>query len=255
MLLAITGRLHDDLFRGLMACYEQGVDIKPMPLFYEEVLGRVPVEHLGQHWFVGRFHANPPTPYRTLKRFMDIMLALVGLSVLAVIFPFVAAAIYLDSPGPIFYLQERLGRAGRSFRVIKFRSMVPNAERRGQAVWATRRDRRITRVGMFLRRTRLDEFPQFINILKGEMSIVGPRPERPQFVAQLQEQIPFYRTRLSVKPGLTGWGQIKYGYGSSVEDALMKLQYDLYCIKHRSLTLDALVILRTIKVMLAFKGT
>lgn len=133
VILAITGRLHDDLFRGLMACYEQGVDIKPMPLFYEEVLGRVPVEHLGQHWFVGRFHANPPTPYRTLKRFMDIMLALVGLSVLVVIFPFVAAAIYLDSPGPIFYLQERLGRAGRSFRVIKFRSMVPNAERRGQA--------------------------------------------------------------------------------------------------------------------------
>ncbi len=148
-----------------------------------------------------------------------------------------------------------MGLGGRAFRLYKLRSMVPAAEQRGEAVWASEDDPRITRVGRFLRRTRLDELPQLLNVLRGEMSIVGPRPERPQFVEQLQEQIPFYRTRLSVKPGLTGWAQIKYGYGNSVEDALMKLQYDLYYVKHHSLFLDALIVLRTIRVMLAFKGT
>jgi lipopolysaccharide/colanic/teichoic acid biosynthesis glycosyltransferase len=133
--------------------------------------------------------------------------------------------------------------------------MVTNAEQQGKAVWATRDDPRITRVGKLLRRTRLDEFPQVLSVLKGDMSIIGPRPERQQFVDQLQEEIPFYRARLSVKPGLTGWAQVKYRYGSTKEDALVKLQYDLYYIKHQSLLLDLLIILRTIKVMLAFKGT
>ena len=257
VILAITYEIHGDLFKALVDCCELGVEIKPMPLLYEEALGRVPVEHLGQKWFLVPTWTSTslPTFYRAIKRLIDITLALVGLAFLVVTFPFIALAIYLDSPGPIFYTQERLGKGGKVFRVIKFRSMIPNAEREGQAVWATENDPRITRVGKFLRRTRLDEVPQVINVLRGEMSVVGPRPERPQFVEQLQEQIPFYRTRLSVKPGLTGWAQIKYRYGNTVEDALIKLQYDLYYIKHQSLVLDLLIILRTIKVILAFKGT
>jgi exopolysaccharide biosynthesis polyprenyl glycosylphosphotransferase len=200
-------------------------------------------------------NTSTPTFYLLTKRITDIVLGLVGLIGLVLLFPIIALAIYLDSPGPIFYRQERSGKGGKTFNVFKFRSMIPNAETQGKAVWATKDDPRVTHVGKFLRRTRLDELPQVINVLFGDMSIVGPRPERPQFIEQLQESIPFYRARLSVKPGLTGWAQVKYRYGSSVEDALMKLQYDLYYIKHQSLLLDALVILRTVKVVLTFKGT
>jgi lipopolysaccharide/colanic/teichoic acid biosynthesis glycosyltransferase len=173
---------------------------------------------------------------------------------LVILFPFVALAIYLNDPGPIFYRQERTGRRGQSFYLLKFRSMITDAEKYGKAVWATQDDPRITRVGKFLRLTRIDELPQIWNVLKGDMSIVGPRPERPVFIAQLQEEIPFYRMRLSVKPGLTGWAQINYRYGSTVEDAIKKLEYDLYYIKHQSLLLDVLIILRTIKVVLLFRG-
>jgi len=256
VILAITHDIHGDLLKALMDCYERGITIRPMSLLYEDVLGRVPVQHLGQRWLPVSFWGNNsyPTLYGAIKRLMDILLGLSGLLVFAVVFPLVALALYIDSPGPIFYVQERLGKGGKPFRMIKLRSMIHNAEKEGKAVWATHDDARVTRVGKFLRRTRLDEFPQIVNVLKGEMSIVGPRPERPQFVAQLQEQIPFYRARLSVRPGLTGWAQIKYRYGNTVEDALIKLQYDLYYIKHRSLLLDILIILRTIKVMLMLRG-
>jgi exopolysaccharide biosynthesis polyprenyl glycosylphosphotransferase len=257
IILAITHEMHNDLTNILMDCHEQGIPIKPMPFFYEEVMGRIPVEHLGQKWVPFTFWNNTSTPtfYLLTKRITDIVLGLVGLIGLVLLFPIIALAIYLDSPGPIFYRQERSGKGGKTFNVFKFRSMIPNAETQGKAVWATKDDPRVTHVGKFLRRTRLDELPQVINVLFGDMSIVGPRPERPQFIEQLQESIPFYRARLSVKPGLTGWAQVKYRYGSSVEDALMKLQYDLYYIKHQSLLLDALVILRTVKVVLTFKGT
>jgi len=238
-----------------MNCYEHGYPIQPMQLLYEQTLGQIPVRHLGQQWFLDPFNTTSSLSYRAGKRLMDITLSVLGLAVFIVIFPFIALAIYLDSQGPIFYSQERVGKGGKVFHVLKLRSMMPNAEGQGKAVWASRADPRITRLGVFLRRTRLDEVPQLLNVLKGEMSIIGPRPERPQFVAELQEQIPFYRTRLSVAPGLTGWAQIKYGYGSSVEDALIKLQYDLYYIKHQSLMLDLLISLRTINVILALKGT
>ena len=171
------------------------------------------------------------------------------------VLPFVALAIYLESPGPIFYSQGRVGRAGRTFQLIKLRSMVPDAEQDGQARWAEEKDKRVTRVGRFLRRTRLDELPQCLNVLRGEMSLIGPRPERPEFVTRLQKRIPFYRSRLAVRPGLTGWAQVNYHYGSSVEDALVKLQYDLYYIKHKSLYLDLLILLKTIGVVLSFQDT
>jgi lipopolysaccharide/colanic/teichoic acid biosynthesis glycosyltransferase len=178
----------------------------------------------------------------------------VGLLLFAVFLPFIVLALYLDSPGPIFYTQERVGKGGRVYRVLKLRTMVPQAESDGQAVWARTNDPRVTRVGRVLRWMHLDEMPQFVNILKGEMSIVGPRPERPEFVAELEKQIPFYRVRHAVKPGMAGWALINYGYASSVEDALVRLQYDLYYIKHQSIWLDLLILIKTFWAMLTLKG-
>jgi len=257
VVVAITNEVHAELFQALMDCQEQGVEIRPMPAVYEEVLGRVPVEHLGQKWFLAPLWTNGgmPTLYGAAKRLIDVGLALLGLGLLLPLLPIIGLANRLSGPGPLFYVQQRIGKRGQVFRMFKLRSMIPDAEQEGEAVWATEDDPRVTRVGRFLRRTRLDELPQLLNVLKGEMSIVGPRPERPQFVEELQELIPFYRTRLSAKPGVTGWAQIKYPYGNSVRDALVKLQYDLYYIKRQSLLLDALIILRTVKVMLTFRGT
>ena len=257
VILAITHEIHTDLFQVLMDCHELGIEIRPMPAVYEELLGRVPVEHLGQKWFLAPFwnSSRMPTLYRIAKRSIDIALALMGLTVLSAFLPFIFLANRLSGPGPLFYSQDRVGHGGKLFRMYKLRSMIPDAEAKGEAVWASENDPRVTRTGRFLRKTRLDELPQLFNVLKGEMSIVGPRPERPEFVQQLHEQIPFYRTRHSVKPGLTGWAQIKYRYGNTVEDALVKLQYDLYYVKRQSLLLDVLIMLRTIKVMLTFRGT
>ena len=259
LILTYTAEMPGDLFEGVLACYEQGVALIPMPLLYEQLTGRVPIEHIGrQHWAVvlpleGQTLSR--RLYLAAKRVSDVLLALIGLAVFAVIFPIVALVMRLDSPGPIFYPQERLGQSGTPFRVLKLRTMIPNAEGASGPVWASARDPRITRVGRILRKTRLDEVPQLINVLRGEMSIVGPRPERPFFVEQLTAQIPFYRVRLAIKPGLTGWAQVRYHYGNSTEDAVTKLQYDLYYIRHQSLMLDALIILQTFGKMLAFQGT
>jgi lipopolysaccharide/colanic/teichoic acid biosynthesis glycosyltransferase len=184
-----------------------------------------------------------------------LLIAGVGLLVFGLILPILALIIKLDSPGPVFYRQPRSGRAGRPFQVLKLRSMRMDAERDGQARWALPNDKRVTRVGRFLRSSRLDEAPQLLNVLKGEMSFIGPRPERPEFIAQLQQEIPFYRTRLVVRPGLTGWAQVNYRYASSVEDALVKLQYDLYYVKHQSVYLDLVILLKTIGVVLTMRGT
>lgn len=256
IILAITHQMHGDLFQAIMDCREMDVEVISMPLLYEQVLDRIPVEHLSQDWFLALMMSSKAiwNPYRLIKRGIDIVLALIGLVVLILLLPFISLAIYLDCPGPVFYRQERLGKGGRAFRLIKFRSMVPGAEREGFPQWAVECDPRITRVGKILRLTRLDELPQLINVLRGEMSFIGPRPERPEFIAQLQEQIPFYRARLAIRPGLTGWAQVKYRYGSSVEDALIKLEYDLYYIKHQSFYLDLLIFLKTIGVVFTFKG-
>ena len=188
------------------------------------------------------------------RRVLDIGCGLIIAAIFIIVFPFVAIAIKLDSPGAIFYKQERVGQYGAKFTVYKFRSMVQNAERNGKAQWAVKGDARITKVGNFIRKTRLDELPQVLNVLRGEMSMVGPRPERYQFIKELQQQIPFYRTRLAAKPGLTGWAQINYGYGSTVEDASIKLQYDLYYLKHWSPWLDLKILLRTFSVVLKMQG-
>jgi exopolysaccharide biosynthesis polyprenyl glycosylphosphotransferase len=257
VIIAASRDLPADVFQGMMDCYEQGITITPMPLLYESLTGRVPVEHVGNQWAIvlPLRESSVFNPYPLLKRLLDIVLAVVGLVIFVVLLPFIVVAMRLDSAGPIFYAQERVGKAGRVFRVFKLRSMIPDAETFTGPLWATQGDPRITTVGRFLRRSRLDEAPQLLNVLRGEMSMVGPRPERPQFVDMLAEDIPFYRTRLVVKPGLTGWAQLCYKYGSTKHDALVKLQYDLYYIRHQSLLLDLAILFRTVGKMLAFAGT
>jgi exopolysaccharide biosynthesis polyprenyl glycosylphosphotransferase len=256
VVMAITHHMQGELFQALMDCRAAGVHVTRMPVLYEQLTRRVPVEHVEQGWVVESMNDLPTLhrPAQWVKRLLDVALGLLGSLVFLVLLPFLALAITLDCPGPIFYRQVRLGLGGRPYRMLKLRTMVPDAEEDGHARWATTHDERITRVGRFLRKTRLDELPQMFNVLRGEMSIVGPRPERPEFIAELQESVPFYRTRLVVKPGLTGWAQIHYGYGNSVRDALIKLQYDLYYIRHWSLWMELYVIFRTIGVIFRFRG-
>ncbi len=248
VIVAITGELNGSMFRALLDAQERGVEITRMPVAYEELLGRVPIHHLESDWLLRSFvdEVRVSGLYLLVKRLMDIAGAVAGLLVLLLVFPWVALAILLESGRPIFILQARLGQGGRPYNVVKLRTMRKDAEADGQAHWARPGDPRMTRVGAFLRRTHLDEFPQFWNVLKGDMSLVGPRPERPELVPELERHIPFYRARLLVKPGISGWAQVNYGKGASVEGSAEKLEYDLYYIKHRSLWLDLWIILRTI---------
>jgi exopolysaccharide biosynthesis polyprenyl glycosylphosphotransferase len=188
-----------------------------------------------------------------VQRFFDLIVSSLLLVITSPVMLLTAIAVRLESPGPALYRQERVGLYGASFQVVKFRSMCQDAEKDG-AVWAAENDSRITRCGAFIRKVRIDELPQLWNVLKGEMSLVGPRPERPMFVEELVKLIPFYGMRHDVKPGVTGWAQVNYPYGSSVEDALHKLEYDLYYVKHMSLALDAVVIFRTVKTVLLQSG-
>jgi len=256
VVMAITHHMQGELFQALMDCRAAGVHVTRMPVLYEQLTRRVPVEHVEQGWVVESMNDLPTLhrPAQWVKRVLDVLLGLLGALIFLCLLPFLALAITLDCPGPIFYRQVRLGLGGRPYRMFKLRTMVPDAEEEGHARWARPDDERITRVGRILRKTRLDELPQVFNVLRGEMSIVGPRPERPEFIAQLQEQVPFYRTRLVVKPGLTGWAQIHYGYGNTVEDALIKLQYDLYYIRHWSLWMELYVLFKTVGVVLRFGG-
>jgi exopolysaccharide biosynthesis polyprenyl glycosylphosphotransferase len=191
---------------------------------------------------------------QAVKRFADLMLATIGLVLTLPLMALIAVAIKLDSRGPVLFRQRRVGQNGRIFVLNKFRSMAIDAEQAG-AVWAVRNDPRVTRVGRWLRLTRLDELPQFFNVLIGHMSFVGPRPERPEFVRALQQQIPFYMSRHAVKPGITGWAQIRYRYAASLEDSLEKVQYDLYYIKNLSLLLDLLIIISTVQVVMFARGS
>ena len=230
-----------------------GVDLEPEPLFWERHLKRVDIDHLTPAWFTG-LDAHPVGPVLpVLQRAGDILTSLALLIFTLPLMLLVALIVRLDSPGPVLYRQERVGLGGVPFIVLKFRSMNANAEARGPA-WAQARDPRVTRVGSFMRRTRIDELPQLINILRGEMSFIGPRPERPHFVEKLAAAIPFYRERARVKPGLTGWAQVNYPYGASVEDAKAKLSYDLFYVHNRSLLLDLSILFATVRVILFQEG-
>ncbi len=254
--LAISTELPESMLLALMKCHEQGIAVTPMPLVYERLTGKVAVNHIGSQWYVALPIQPKPaaTALAVSKRLLDLAGALLLALPLLVLTPLIALLIRLDSPGPIFYRQQRVGRYGVPFWLIKFRSMRADAEENGEARWASADDPRKTRIGSFLRRTRIDELPQVLNVIHGEMSLVGPRPERPEFIEQLQQQIPYYRTRFSAKPGLTGWAQINYPYGNSVADTLAKLQYDLYYLKHQSLWFDLLILMRTVAVVLKMQG-
>ena len=256
IVVTTNGRLKNKLFESLVECQAKGVRVTWMPEFYERLYQKVPVEHLDRSWALYMIQNRPVFNRIALgiKRLLDLILLLFALPIFLIIFIPVALAIKLESPGPVFYRQVRCGRAGDLFMIYKFRTMVTHAEHDGKARWASKGDPRITRVGQFLRKARLDELPQLFNVLRGEMSIIGPRPERPEFVEQLEEAIPFYRMRHLVKPGLTGWAQINYDYGNTVDDALVKLQYDFYYVRYWSIWLDLYILFRTVGVVLLLKG-
>ena len=256
VVVAVPHRAGSALLGALADCLHQGVDVVPMSQVYETHLRRVPVSYLESGWLFSSFVevVRRKDASRVAKRALDLVGATAGLVTLAALTLIIAPAIWLDSGRPIFFRQGRLGRGGAPFDLIKFRTMVQDAEADGPPRWASRQDPRVTLVGRFLRRTRLDELPNLVNVLRGEMSLVGPRPERPEFVAQLEREVPFYRTRLLVRPGLTGWAQVNHPYGDSVRGAIEKLEYDLYYVKHRSLFFDLWIVVRTVGTVLALRG-
>jgi sugar transferase (PEP-CTERM system associated) len=233
----------------------EGVRFDHLASVYEEYTGKIAVENLRPSWMIFSDGFRKSTLLETVKRLSDIVLACVGLLFSLPLMLFATAAIKLTSPGPVLYSQQRVGKDGVLFTIFKFRSMGFNAEAATGAVWSVQNDPRVTPVGRFLRRTRLDELPQLWNVLRGDMSFVGPRPERPEFIAALICQIPFYGQRHVVRPGLTGWAQVRHRYGSSVDDAQEKLQYDLFYIKHLSLPFDIYIILETVKTVLVRSGS
>ncbi len=233
---------------------ESSVDIEECASFYERVTGQVHLDMLRPSWLIFSGKERNTRFILVFRRVVDQILALTGLALSLPVMAMTALIIKLESKGPVFYRQKRVGKHGAVFELLKFRSMHDNAEADGTPVWAASDDNRVTRFGKLIRKVRVDEIPQFWNILKGEMSFIGPRPERPHFVSELAEKIPFYEHRHLVAPGLTGWAQIKYPYGASVEDARQKLQYDLYYIKNQSLALDAIIIFETVKTVLFGKG-
>jgi exopolysaccharide biosynthesis polyprenyl glycosylphosphotransferase len=254
--VAITNEMGGGMFQALLDAQESGIEITRMAVAYEELLGRVPIQTLEANWILRSFvdETRVNTFFELGKRLVDIIGGLFGSLVTLLILPFVTIAILLDDGRPVFYLQTRSGRNGRTYRIVKFRTMVRDAEADGQPKWASVGDERNTRVGHVLRKTHLDELPQFINVLIGDMSLVGPRAERPELITLFQGQVPFYRARLLVKPGITGWAQINFGYASTVEETMVKLEYDLYYIKNRNLFMDVVILLRTPATVLGFRG-
>jgi sugar transferase, PEP-CTERM system associated/exopolysaccharide biosynthesis polyprenyl glycosylphosphotransferase len=239
----------------LLKCKTQNIRVQEGFSFYEKVKRKIIIsEFLQPSWFVFEEGFSQNSIHKSLKRMLGITVSIVLLVILAPIILLVAIGIKLDSPGPVFYRQERVGYQGKVFDLLKFRSMREDAEALNGPMFAQKTDARITRMGKIIRKLRLDEVPQFINIFKGEMDLVGPRPERPVFVKQLEEQVPYYSLRHSVRPGLTGWAQVKYRYGESFKDSKEKLHYDLYYVKHLSWHLDLLIIFLTIKEVLFARG-
>lgn len=238
----------------LLACRSMGVRVHDMPGFYELTHAEVPLESLKASWLVYGPGFVQGELRRTLKRAFDLVVSAALLVATAPIMLVTAIAVRLDSPGPVIYRQVRVGLYGRHFTCLKFRSMSVDAERDGEARWAVPNDARVTRVGRFIRDTRIDELPQLYSVLKGDMSLVGPRPERPAFVALLRKTIPFYDLRHTVKPGLTGWAQVRYSYGDTFDAARRKHQFDLYYVKNNSLLLDLVILVETVGVILFREG-
>lgn len=242
------------LSKSLFECLPLQINFFDIATFYEKITGKIPVATIEKIWFLENLEESRKKIYERLKRVLDIIFSVILFIISLPIIPLVAIIIKIDSKGPALFTQIRTGKNSKPFKAIKFRTMVQNAEANGPQ-WAAKNDSRVTKIGKFLRKTRIDEIPQLINVIKGEMSLIGPRPERPEFVEQLQDQIPFYKERLLVKPGLTGWAQVVGpAYGGSKEESLEKLQYDLFYIKNRSLALDISILLKTIKTVLSSQG-
>jgi sugar transferase (PEP-CTERM system associated) len=254
-ILAIPKNRSFELVRNVLDARFRGIDIRDMADVYEELTGRIPVSNIGDQWLLSTegFYLLRSEYIQKIKRLFDFAVSGLILFLVLPIIAFTAIAIRIDSPGPILYKQRRMGKGQKEFAIYKFRSMCNDAEKDG-ARWATERDPRITTIGKILRITHIDEIPQIWNIFKGDMSLVGPRPERPEFVQMLNNKIPYYFVRHTVKPGMTGWAQVNYRYGASVEDSKNKLECDLYYIKNMSLFLDFKILLRTIGVVLLGDG-
>jgi sugar transferase (PEP-CTERM system associated) len=240
--------------RSLLECRLNGVQVTDLARYFERVHGRVPIESLKVSWLIYGDGYRQGWLRSFVKRLFDLSATATLLVFTLPIMAIMALSIAIESGRPVIYRQDRVGRGGRKFTLLKFRSMGLDAEKDGRPSWAVANDARVTRVGRFMRRTRIDELPQLINVLRGEMSLVGPRPERPEFVAMLAEQIPFYAVRHSVKPGITGWAQVRYSYGSTIEHAVKKLEYDLYYVKNHTLLLDLLILIDTVRVVMIGDG-
>ncbi len=255
IVVALTERRSGSMpLRQLLDCKLFGIKVYDISTHFEKTLGQIRIDYLNAGWLIFGDGFNQGVARSAIKRIFDLVCTTVLLVFSAPVMILTAIAIKLDGPGPILYQQERVGLNGTSFNVAKFRSMQTDAEKDGKPRWATTNDDRVTRVGRVIRRLRIDELPQLFNVLLGTMSLVGPRPERPYFVEQLTQEIPYFAVRHSVKPGVTGWAQVRYQYGATIEDSLEKLQYDLYYVKNHSLLLDAVILLETVSVVLTGKG-
>ena len=243
----------DEWTDALLKCARYDIKILSATDIYGKLFGKVPSDHIDAIWLLSGI-SIVRRPYFMIKRFLDVVFSFFGLIVMCLVFPFIFIVMKISSPGPIVFSQIRVGSRGKNFKIYKFRTMVVNAEKSTGAVWCKHKDTRITPIGRFMRKVRLDELPQFWNVLKGEMSIIGPRPERPEFVSMLKRRIPFYDERHLVKPGLTGWAQVMFPYGNSVEDAAEKLHFDLFYIMNMSFFMDVKISLKTISIVLEGKG-
>lgn len=255
IIVALTERRAGSMpLRQLLDCKLMGMKVYDLSTHFEKCLGQIRVDFVNAGWLIFGDGFNQGAWRTAVKRVFDIVISVLLLLVTAPLMLATALLIKLDSPGPVFYRQERVGQNGAGFMVMKFRSMRTDAEKDGKPRWASANDDRVTRLGQVIRRLRIDELPQLINVLRGQMSLVGPRPERAFFVEQLLQQIPYFAVRHSVKPGVTGWAQVRYQYGATVEDSQEKLQYDLYYVKNHSLFLDLVVLFETVGVVLTGKG-
>jgi len=256
LILAISNEMNHGMFQSILTAQEEGINLTTMTETYESLSGRVPIDLLESDWVIRAFLDRAPTSgfYRIAKRLLDLLLGLVGLVALALLFPLIALVILIDSGRPVIFTQKRLGRGGKPYMIYKFRTMKSRSDMEKEALVTATNDPRITGIGKFLRKSHLDELPQIINVLRGEMSFVGPRSERVELVQVFQKEVPFYRARMLVKPGITGWAQIHQAYAETIEETAIKLQYDLYYIEHASIWMDLNILLRTVGSVLGFKG-
>jgi sugar transferase (PEP-CTERM system associated) len=254
IVVAITERRGEYPVKEMLALRVSGHEVQEWPGFLEKLSGRIPIDSLAPSFFIFNEGFRKSRFLLSIRRVISAFVAAVSLLLLLPVFLVVAVLIKLDSPGPVIYSQIRVGENGKRIRIYKFRSMRKDAELNGDAVWAVENDPRITRVGHFLRKSRIDELPQLFNILIGELDFVGPRPERPEFVEKLQAMIPYYALRHTVRPGITGWAQVMFHYGSTIDESKEKLQYDLFYVKNLSVKLDLLILFHTFKIVLLGRG-